>query len=239
MSSNQLFFIGLFSATLAGCNDVEIGRSKDVNPESVYFDYKIAASEENENVSCMFIYKFGGPNGTTLVLDEPSKVEFDGQTITADSARYTGVYYEVVRPVRAFSGKHNIVFTGSDKKQYSQEFEFKPFKLAEALPEKIPRKAFTIRLQDFPARETPLHLVMIDTAFASNDVNETISVINGQVEISQIMLDKLKAGPVTIELNREEEQPLLQKTKEGGKLLLRYGLKREFLLTDLQPKQRI
>ena len=165
-------------------------------------------------------------------LKKPGKIELDGEEIKADSAKFAGVYYEKVSPVRDFIGKHTIKFTAANKKEYIEEFEFKPFSLSEELPQTISRIAFAIQLKDFPARETGLHIVMIDTAYATNDVNERVVIENGRLLISPFMLSQLKNGPISIELTSEEQKPLQSRTKQGGKLLVRYGLKREFVLTD-------
>ncbi|MGZ5189536.1 MAG: hypothetical protein ACXWCZ_00880 [Flavisolibacter sp.] len=230
----KLFQFFIIASITVACNNNEddIGSSRNVNPESIYFDYIISADEESQNVLSMFKFRVGGPEGTTLLLKNPSKVELDGEQIEADSARFTGVYYERVKPIRDFVGKHTIKFTASNNKEYVQEFEFKPFSLSEELPQTISRKVFAIQLRDFPVKETGLHIVMIDTAYATNDVNERVVIENGRVLISPFMLNQLKNGPISIELTGEEQKSIQNRTKAGGKLSLRYGLKREFVLTD-------
>lgn len=179
----------------------------------------------------MLQYRFGGPNGSTLTLQEPGQVEMDGQTLKADSSNLLGTYYEFSKSLLDFQGKHEIVFTGYDKKQYKEDFEFTPFSLEEELQDTIHRKPFIIKLENFPLQSTPLRLVMIDTAFDTNDVNEIIDVVDGEIKIDSQMLSQLKNGPISLELNLEQEKPL-QQTKAGGKLSLRYTLKRDFELVD-------
>ncbi|MBS1656251.1 MAG: hypothetical protein JSU05_15470, partial [Bacteroidetes bacterium] len=57
------------------CASNEIGNAKDVNPDAIFFDYKIWGDESKDIATCMLQYRFAGPNGTTLVLEDPSKVE--------------------------------------------------------------------------------------------------------------------------------------------------------------------
>jgi hypothetical protein len=230
MNIRTAYFLFFIIMMLVSCNEAEVGNSKDVYKERIYFDYHITAEEGIENVTCKFQYKFGGKNGTTLVVDEPGKVELDGEAIKADSAKYSGVYYEINKPLEQFKGKHSIVFTANDKTQYKEEFEFTPIVLAVELPEKISRTPFIIKLKDIAAIETPLRLVMVDTAFASTDVNEVIEVVRGEINITQNMLNQLVNGPVSLEIYKEEDKPLKQHTKEGGKLSINYSLKREFEL---------
>jgi hypothetical protein len=41
-----------------------------------FFDYEIWAEEGKEHVTINPQYRMGGPNGTTLILNEPGKVIF-------------------------------------------------------------------------------------------------------------------------------------------------------------------
>ena len=75
-----LLFI-LPSILLFACTSNEIGNSKDVNPDAIYFDYKIWGEEGNENVTVKLQYRFGGQNGTTLTMEDPAKVELDDELI--------------------------------------------------------------------------------------------------------------------------------------------------------------
>ena len=232
MRSNYLFlFFGIICFIVA-CNSSDVGNGKNVSPEKIFFEYTITADEESQNVLCMFKFWIGGPEGKTLLLEGPAKVELDGERILPDSAKFTGIYYEKVRPLKDFAGKHTIKFTAPNNKEYSQEFEFKPFSLSEELPGSITRNPFTIQLKDLPAKETSMHIVMIDTAYATNDVNEKIVIENGKVLISELMLSQLKNGPIIIELTGEDQKLIMNRSEPSGKIMMKYGLKREFELTN-------
>ena len=73
---------------------------------------------------------------------------------------------------------------------------------------------------------------MLDTAFASKGFNDLVPVIDGKVNIDQSILKTIKNGPINFELYMEQEIPLKQTTKAGGKISITYGLKREFDLVD-------
>src|SRR5215203_2859812 len=123
-----LSFFSLSLFCLAACdNNAEIGNAKDVNPESIYYDYKMWAEEGKEEATVMLQYRFGGEHGTTLVLNEPAKVVFDGVELKVDSAKLTGAFYEVVKPVRELKGNHTIVFTDMNGKGHKEDFSFEPF----------------------------------------------------------------------------------------------------------------
>ncbi len=118
---------------LISCSSNEIGNSKDVNPDAVFFDYEIWA-DEGKDVTVNLQFRRGGKNGTTLVLDEPSRVLLDGEQLNADSAKVTGAYYEIQKPAALFTGRHTISFTDLNKKEYKEEFEFTPFTLEPEIP---------------------------------------------------------------------------------------------------------
>ncbi|MDP9229836.1 MAG: hypothetical protein M3O67_04070, partial [Bacteroidota bacterium] len=132
---------------LVSCNSNEIGNGKDVNPEAIYLDYKIWAEEGKPDVTILLQYRFGGPGGTTLVLEEPAKVELDGELISVDSTKLTGAFYEIQKPVRDFVGKHTLIYTAIDKKEYKEEFNFKTFSLKNNLPDTLYRNQLVFELK--------------------------------------------------------------------------------------------
>ncbi|MBD0332619.1 MAG: hypothetical protein ICV66_08185 [Chitinophagaceae bacterium] len=213
------------------CNNSDKTSSKDVNPENVFLDYKISGEGGNDFVTCMFQFKYGGANGTSLVLDEPAKVQLDGETLQADSTNFTGAYYEVQKPLDEFGGKHTISFFASDNKVYSEIFEFSPFSLAEELPKSVERKDIIMRLHGLKPLD---HLIVIitDTAFTSNDVHEIDTVRDGTLIIEASQLQDIVGGPVVVQLIKEEVQPVKKGTRAGGRISISYGLKREIELKD-------
>src|SRR5207253_2195966 len=104
----RYFIYFLYLYTFSSCTSNEIGNSKDVNPDAIYFDYRIYGDEKDENITIYLQYRMGGKNGTTLVLNKPAKVELDGEEISADSAKLSGAYYEIEKPIKTFEGKHEI-----------------------------------------------------------------------------------------------------------------------------------
>lgn len=221
----------LFILIFLSCKNEEITHSKKINPDAIYFDYRIFG-EEGKAITCLIRYRAGGPNGTTLILEPPSKVEIDGTELPLDSAGLTGAFYELSKPVEDFRGRHTIVFTGSDNKKYKEDFAFIPFSFAETFPKKIKREKLAITLNDFEKGSIPVRLVMTDTAFNSMDVNEIRNVVDGKLIIDESLLKNLKNGPVMMEIYREEEKAVKKGTQEGGKLMMTYGIKRDLELVS-------
>ena len=221
--------ISIFS--LFSCTSDEIGNSKDVNPDAVFFDYEIWAEESKEDVTVNFQYRMGGKNGTTLILNEPSKVMLDGEQLKVDSAKVTGAYYEVQRPLTSFAGKHTISFIDLNKKEYNEEFEFKPFSLEPDVPSTLNRGDLVFNFKGLDGVDY-LSVILTDTSFTSHDINDIDTVRNGRLIIRGDRLSALINGPIHLQFYREQILPLKKPTKEGGKFIITYGLKRNFDLKD-------
>jgi hypothetical protein len=218
-------------AFLFSCSSNEIGNSKDVNPDAVFFDYEVWAEEGKEDVTVNLQYRMGGKNGTTLVLDEPSKVILDGEQLKVDSAKVTGAYYEVQRPLVSFMGKHTINFTDLNNREYSEEFEFTPFSLEPDVPSTLNRGDLVFNFKGLDPVDY-LSVVLTDTSFTSVDINDIDTVRNGRLVIKADRLSALINGPIHLQFYREQYLPLKKATKEGGKFMITYGLKRDFELKD-------
>jgi hypothetical protein len=233
MSRINPFFLISISVLilLASCTSNEIGNSKDVNPESIYFDYKVWGDEESPDITVKLQYRFAGPNGTTLLLEAPSKAELDGVAIKADSSKMNGAYYEVSKPVKEFAGRHTIVFTDINKNKYREEFSFQPLSLRTKLPAIVNRGNLVFDI-DGLAPQDYVHVMLSDTAAFSEGINRIDTIKNGRVIISKKDLKNFVNGPLRLEIFKEDEKRIKNGTKEGGLFSISYVLRREFDLKD-------
>jgi hypothetical protein len=227
-----LFHLLIFSFLIFySCNSNEIGNGKDVNPEAIYFDYKIWGDEGNDNLTVRLQYRFGGKNGTTLTIEEPARVELDDELVPVDSTKMTGAFYEIHKPINKFSGEHTISFTDVNAKQYREKFRFQPLQLKTALPDTLKRGKMFLEVDGLDGKRF-VRVILSDTSFASEGINRVDTIKNGQIIISEKDLESLVNGPIQLELIKEEERPVRNGTREGGKFSISYGLKREFILKD-------
>ena len=228
-----LFLFLIFPAYLfISCTNNEIGNAKDVNPESIYFDYKIWGEEGNNDVTIKLQFRFGGKNGTTLLLEEPSKVELDGETLKADSSSFNGVYYEVQKPVAYFTGKHSIVFTDMNKKQYKETFSFQPIALETEIPDTIQRSRIVFKFKGIDGPDY-IRTLMTDTSFIGEGINRLDTVYkDGFIAISREEIADLVNGPVQLELIQEADREVKNGTSEGGRIVITYSLRREFFIRN-------
>jgi hypothetical protein len=206
----------------------------DVNagdPDAIFFDYKITGQEGDDNLTVMLQYKYGDEDGRAFAIKEPLSVLLDGEPIPGDSTKRTGPFYEINKPIASFAGKHSIVFTSPDNKEYKEEFEFKPLSLLSAVPENVQRDDLVFELDGLES-EDYVRVVLTDTSFIHDGINRVDTVLDGQLIISKTELESLANGPVQLEFIREYERPVKNGTEAGGRLQITYSLKREFVLKD-------
>jgi len=215
----------------SACTNNTIGNRKDLDPDAVFFEYIIRGDEDDTNVTLYLQFRIGGPNGYTLTLKNPAKVELDGEVIAVDSAKLTGAYYEIQKTAETFIGKHTIAFTDFNKKVHSQEFEYKPFSMETELDE-VERGALVFDLEGLE-KEDYLHVSATDTSFASRDIVEIDTVKDGKLVIPAHKLRYLVDGPITLLLSKETQKIIRDEVR--GRVTVSYSLKREFELKSQAP----
>lgn len=220
-------FQTLILLLLLSCTEKKRSASTDI----VYADYSITAEEVTENVTCLLKFFKNRRVGSTLFLEPPAEVLFDGAPVPGDSAGLSGAYYEVQKPLTSFKGTHTIVFKNAEEEEYKETFSFQPFSLARELGETVPRGDLSIPLVGLPDN-APLRVLLIDTAFYTPDINDVDTVKGGTLIINREALKKVSSGHVVLHLYSEAERPLKNPPGGGGKLSITYGLSREFELVD-------
>lgn len=223
----RYLFISLiiFSIFLFSCN-----QETKVNeePAEAYFDYMVWGDEENGFVTVKLQYRAGGSNGENFRIQAPGRVTVDGTVITGDTAGLNGAYYEVIKPVAEFAGKHSIILTDPDGKQYRTDFDFPVITLKNEIPAVVSRDSIVLEINGLSTQDT-IRVLLNDTSFRGNGIQRLGKLRNGKLVIRQFR--DLKPGPIFLELLREQHTPL-RLTKAGGRLSVSYGLRREFILAD-------
>ena len=230
MINMNRFYLLLFCVSLIlflSCN-YEKGADDEVNPDTVYFDYKITGKEGDDNLTVLLQYRNGGEDGDAVSI---GKVIMDGEMLSADSTKMNGTFYELHKPIAEFAGKHSIVFTDINKKDYKEEFNFQPITLLTPIADTAQRIDLVFEFQGLETKDY-IRVLMTDTSFVNNGINRVDAVINGRLVITKADLESLANGPVQLEFIREYAKPVKNGTAAGGKLQLTYSLKREFLLEN-------
>jgi len=216
----------ILAATLAGCGNGAREPKAAADPGAVYYEYQVMGEEGEDSVACRLQCRRGGSAGPTILLDPGATVLVDNTPLAADSAGFSGIYYETELPAAGFSGRHSWTLT--DKAGHSSKlpFTFSSFTLAD-IPAQLKRGDLDFEVSGLPDDAGRLHLLLIDTAWATNDLNALLPVRKGRLTVPAARLAELKAGPISLELRFDETTPL-----ETGSLRLSYGLRRSFDLVD-------
>jgi len=201
------------------------------DPAEIWFEYTITGKEGDDNITVMLQYRDGGEDGEGISIPVPGKVMLDGKILQPDSTRMNGAFYETHLPLAAFKGKHTIAYTGTDNKVYREEFDFQPVNLLTRLGDSIRRGDLVFEFEGLEP-EDHMRILMTDTSFINNGINQVNTITNGRLVIARAELEGLANGPVLVEFIREYEKPVKNGTKSKGRMTLVYSLKREFLLRD-------
>lgn len=218
--------------TVVSCTSSEIRNQEVVSPDAIYFDYQVNGEEADGYVTVLLQFRVGGRYGSTMELEKPSHVELDGEALKQNRAPMTGAFYEIMKPVREFTGKHVITFIDINKKRYREEFNFQPVSLLTTIPETVERGDLSFEMEGLSPIDY-VRVILTDTAFRSEGINRLDTVKDGRVLISKADLRSLVDGPVHLELYKENDKPVRDKTLEGGKLSISFGLYRDFRLTTI------
>jgi hypothetical protein len=211
--------------TFAACSSNEIGDSKDVVQDKIYQGYSVSYTEGNTNAEVYCQFRFAGKNGTTLVLNNPSQVQFDGEKLPVDSSDGGGAYYRIYKPAANFLGKHSITFTTTDNKKLENGFSFDNFKLVN-VPATISKKqSFNLNFET-PALQGDDYIeVGASNTDSSFSITHNAADKSNAITIPAEELKRQKTKTLTLEATLYRSIPLQQNTAEGGKISIRYALK--------------
>ncbi|MCU7548068.1 hypothetical protein OCK74_03030 [Chitinophagaceae bacterium LB-8] len=214
---------------LASCTDDDVVKINRNEP-GIYAHYDIRAEEGSEMATCV-VRLFGNQTmKNALTLEEPSKIELDGHAMKLDSSRYLGPYYELQNPVSEFEGQHALTFTSTDNKKHKEDFEFHSMSLLTDFSGPVSKAGDLVLLLEGLLPEDVVRVVVMDTAFKSNGINQLEAVKNGKLIIKKSSLQTLKSGPVVLEISRESESEL--RSGIQGTLSITYSLRRDLVLKD-------
>ncbi len=222
-------FVILSTFPLFSCTQKD-KKAVDIRVENLFFDYQLSAEEGDDNLTVLIRFR-DGADGDALTLPANTSIFLDGEMLTPDSAKGTGTFYELHKPIGIFAGKHMLLFVDDENNEYKQEFTFQPLTLSTYIPDTVQRNDLQLELTGLESKDY-VRIMATDTLFTSEGINRLDTVKNGQLKISADDLGKLVNGPVQLELIREYEIPVEKGTDAGGKMAITYRIRREFILKD-------
>lgn len=204
--------------TLASCASNEIGQSQDVKQETIYQQYDVTYDENDNKTELVAQFRFAGVNGTTLVLNKPSKFEVDGIELKVDSNDFSGAFYKTDIPVNTSFGKHQLVFTDIDKKKFENGFSIAPFRLVN-VPAVVSRLApATIQFEAPPLQADDYVEIISDNTDSSFTIRHMGTDSGSSIIIPVEQLQRQKGATFSISAMLYRKVALSQQSKEGGQI---------------------
>lgn len=219
----------LISGVSCGSKDKKVDTTLEI--DNIYFDYKISAEEGYDNLTVLLKYRDGDKTGEAFTPAVLENVKLDDEILVPDSSKLNGVFYEIQKPISAFSGKHYITFSTNDGSAFKEEINFSPISLITVIPENIHREDLVL---DFAGLENEdyVRIVLTDTSFFNDGINRIDAVLNNQMILPKKDLDNLADGPILLEFIREFERPIKNAGEVGGRVRINYTLRRSFNLQN-------
>ena len=108
----------IFIFTILGCASTETVESTKVAPNEIYQDYSIQSSKNSTRITATF--RVGGSRGSTIDLDAPSKIDYNGVPMTESSAGFLkGTTYN--SNLKEFLSQHKFSFTDATGKVWQND----------------------------------------------------------------------------------------------------------------------
>lgn len=230
MNWKGVVLIACLTQQLVACKQrKEAVSTREMTPDAVYFDYQVKGSEDDDRVTVLANFREFDEYGYALKLDTPSTVKFDGELMQGTTLKIPGTYYEIQKDTASFAGQHQLEFTDIERNRHVEKFNFQPLALVKPLPEKILAADLELELLGLE-RGDRVHILLTDTAYASEGLEREDTVLDGKILITAEELAGLAEGPVQLELVREQVRDITREGHTRGRLTIRYGIKKEFLL---------
>ena len=229
MTRTKCILLLAFVILLENCRWQEKSSEESSNPDSLFMDCRISGNQEDSLITVLLQFKQDDEEGDATRLQELSGVTLDGELFKTDSSRMTGFYYEIQKPLKTFTGGHEIVFSAANGKTYREKFSFQPFALLDSLMNIRYGDSLVLHFSGLE-KEDYIRIVMADTSFPGRGINRVDTAKNGRIVISSLEMARLVPGPVQAIFARETEKPMEISTKAGGRLSIIYTFKKEFEL---------
>lgn len=217
--SKQFAGLLLMAFLLASCSSNEIGQSKDVNQETIYQQYRLEYNENEKEASFFAQFRFAGENGTTLVLTDPAKLEYNGAVIKVDSNGFSGAFYGTKVPLQQVLGKHQLIFTDVEKKKYVNEFTMDSFYLSE-IPASVSRRApALIKFKSPPLYGADYIELVSEGTDSSFSIRRTAGEQGDYLTIPAAELQRQPNKELFVVPTLYRKMGLQQQAKEGGEII--------------------
>jgi len=149
IKKNYFLFLLLLLMTF-GCRSCDTVESTKIAQSEIHQDYTVDAWTGGVNVTATF--RVSGSTGTTIDLDAPSRIEYNGRELGENLRSFiSGTHYSLASSV--FVGTHRFTYTNGEGKVFQNELSFEPIEFVSA-PAVINSKEKTVILLSRPIYES-------------------------------------------------------------------------------------
>lgn len=227
MKSLLVIFLFL-TITMSGCYSTETIESTNVSPVDVYQSYSIRADKDRTSVTATF--RVGSKSGTTIDLDAPGKIEYNGKQMPEIAPTgWKGTTYEV--SVNKFTGQHQFLYTDGNGKTLQSEISFQPVEFGDKVSSVSRSVRTLVPLSRVIGKdETITAYISGKTKPAKNKSNEDSSdSVTIELDPSRAALiiepEQLKSftgGSIDVELKIEKTESIKPMNNKGGEIQISY-----------------
>ena len=234
----HFYLFALLLLLTFGCRSCDTVESTKIAQSEIYQDYSITASNSSTSVTATF--RVGGSTGTTVDLDAPSKVEYNGQELTENlRSMLSGTNYTTES--KGFQGRHQFTYTNGNRRVFQNSINFDPVEPVFGARELRSGEKTTIllsrplmedesidtTLSSLEPTPTPAPQngnterrgnVSIDTPQYSQSLGNNLNGKRNAIEINPGHLKNFVPGKAVLTITVRGNSDLQQKTEKGGRI---------------------
>lgn len=204
----------------AQCASNETANSDTVKQSEIFQSYSVSYNMAEKELTATATFRFGGANGTTLLLVKPSNVLFENQEMSNENNVFSGTYYEMNLQAGLKPG-YQFVYTDGDGKSYANRALIIPAEIR-FVPRQIDKKEGFSVTWDYPLQNGEIiHLYVEDNSGNTSSVYNN-AVGSTTMKMNPEELKNLKIGNVNVFLERENNRSLENGTHLGGNMFMKY-----------------
>jgi hypothetical protein len=221
----NIFAAIIVSALVAsGCKSNEVANSGDVAQHTIHQQYSVKYDEGTNETHVYAGFRFGGSNGTTLLLSKPSKVTFNGDSLTAYKGIVSGAYYGTAWSKPLPNGQQcSFIFKDTEDKTYTNTLKFNAILLT-SVPKEV-KTGLPLEIEMITAPFTFGEKIIVTVSDSSNSADYVMETLTGNKLVIPAATLKLLKDHITVEIRRYYSSQLKEATQEGGIITFEYKLK--------------
>lgn len=219
MKDKIFVFTGLAAASviLTACPSNEVMESKNIAQSEIHQQYYITYDHNDNMMSVNAEFRAAGPNGTTIVLSEPSDIVCNGKEMKLETYLLGGAHYMLSWNESPLPVNVNIEFIDLDKKTYRNYFFIHPIGIDEQLSSNMNMlkkdKENWITLKTHPLENGENMWLDIE----GDSISTKININDGNIAIHPADLKDFKSKEkVSLQITRERSGSITQATPQGG-----------------------